>query len=949
MNYNNILTSRCIESSVKLNSSSYGFKSWRFFSIKATQKFRVQGKLVNKSDIVSSRDIKSEGKTLTFKNFHQYKKKTNSVAVRSSNLDGGQVVLSNSSKNISSKTSNLVADAVAVQKPKVHVSESDKNNGKSGPCTLIKSSSSNQGTKLQQKKKSQVGIKSSSQPVKNASKTSKSVANTVGVPKLKVEVIGHDKSNVKSGSCTPITAKSSCNNQGTNSSQPVKKSASKTSKSVANTVSVPKPKEQGSGGDKKNTKASPSVSIAAKTSSNNQGSKPQQQKKPQVETKSSQPVKKSNSKTIVSEANVVGVLKPTKKVSGDDKKDMKSTSSNLVALKSNNNSQGIKLQKRKQNQLNVKKQNQLSNTGIRLSAAVATDTKIAFQANKRTVSGKSSLALKVEKAPLKMVDNPVTQELSKKKTPKSATARKLQKKAKILSKSDKDQRSNAVSVIVNKSPSGQTLKPLFPPSGKSVVVVESLTKAKVIQGYLGDMYEVLPSYGHVRDLAGRAGSIRPDDNFSVVWEVPSTAWTHLKSIKMALNGAENLILASDPDREGEAIAWHIYEMLQQQDALHEGITVSRVVFHEITESSIKSALQAPRDIDADLVHAYLARRALDYLIGFNISPLLWRKLPGCQSAGRVQSAALALICDREMEIDRFKPQEYWTVNVEFNKKIPGSPDKAFPSSYLTHFESNKLEKLSINSYSQAKNIEHKIISSNFEVVGCKRSNSRKEPCAPYRTSTLQQDAVNKLHFTALRTMMLAQKLYEGVKLSDTEAIGLITYMRTDGMHVSDVATNEIRSLVIERWNILAWRGYASNRSDGTGSRYGKDFATESTRKLMKVKNAQEAHEAIRPTSIWRLPSMLSEVLDEDSLKLYSLIWCRTMASQMKPAIIDQMQIDFGDSGKSLLLRSTCSATSFLGYQSVYKDTDAANIENNEKDVFAHEQDFKALCTLKVAL
>ncbi|XP_043702486.1 DNA topoisomerase 1 [Telopea speciosissima] len=475
-------------------------------------------------------------------------------------------------------------------------------------------------------------------------------------------------------------------------------------------------------------------------------------------------------------------------------------------------------------------------------------------------------------------------------------------------------------------PFGSTLKPLYPPTGKSVVVVESLTKAKVIQSYLGDMFEVLPSYGHVRDLAGRSGSVRPDNGFSMVWEVPAAAWTHLKSIKVALNGAENLILASDPDREGEAIAWHITEMLLQQDALHENITVARVVFHEITESSIKSALQSPRDIDVDLVHAYLARRALDYLIGFNISPLLWRKLPACQSAGRVQSAALALICDREMEIDEFKPHEYWTVDVEFNKQKPGSLDNGSFTSHLTHFDSKKLEQLSISSHVEAKSIEQKITSSNFEVVRSKRSQIRKNPPTPYITSTIQQDAANKLHFTATYTMKLAQKLYEGVKLTNQEAMGLITYMRTDGLHVSNEAVEDIHSLVMER--------------------YGQDFASDCPRKYFKkVKNAQEAHEAIRPTSIRRLPSMLVGILDEDSWKLYTLIWTRTMASQMEPTVIDQIQLDIGGDGESIL-RSTCSRINFLGYQAVYKDIEAAPLGYEEKERDPREELFGVLSALK---
>lgn len=467
------------------------------------------------------------------------------------------------------------------------------------------------------------------------------------------------------------------------------------------------------------------------------------------------------------------------------------------------------------------------------------------------------------------------------------------------------------------------LKPLYPPNDRSVVVVESLTKAKVIQNYLGDMYEVLPSYGHVRDLAGRSGSVRPDDDFSMVWEVPSSAWTHLKSIKVALNGAKNLILATDPDREGEAIAWHITEMLQQQDALHEGITVARVSFHEITESSIKCALQAPRDINASLVHAYLARRALDYLIGFNISPLLWRKLPGCQSAGRVQSSALALICDREMEIEEFKAQEYWSVGAEFNQM----QDKGVSfHSHLTHFATNKLEKLSISSQEEAKAIEQKIISSKFQVVGTKRNKMQRNPPMPYITSTLQQDAANKLHFTAAQTMMLAQKLYEGVKLSDDEATGLITYMRTDGLHVSGEAAKDIKSLIMER--------------------YGQDFASKNTPKHIKVKNAQEAHEAIRPTNIRTLPSMLAGVLDKDALKLYTLIWLRAMACQMEPATVDKIQVDIADDGKTVVLRSTASKLGFAGYQAVYKDAEAAAVGHDKSEGNPREEAFDVLHALK---
>lgn len=466
------------------------------------------------------------------------------------------------------------------------------------------------------------------------------------------------------------------------------------------------------------------------------------------------------------------------------------------------------------------------------------------------------------------------------------------------------------------------LKPLYPPVGKSVLIVESLTKAKVIQGYLGDMFEVLPSYGHVRDLAARSGSVRPDDDFSMVWEVPSPAWTHLKSIKVAISGADNLILASDPDREGEAIAWHIIEMLQQQDALRKDVTVARVVFQEITESAIKSALQSPRDIDVNLVHAYLARRALDYLIGFNISPLLWRKLPGCQSAGRVQSAALSLICDRELEIEEFKPQEYWSVEATFNSS------NSSLRSYLTHFNSKKLNQLSIGSEIEAKNIEHLVSSSQFKVTGVKKTIINRNPPTPYITSTLQQDAANKLNFSAAYTMKLAQKLYEGIQFSDGKACGLITYMRTDGLHISEEAVKEICSFVTDR--------------------YGLGFAASSPRKFFKkVKNSQEAHEAIRPTDIRRLPSMFVGALDEDSLKLYTLIWARTMACQMEAAKIDQIQLDIGKDDGFISFRAACSTVEFPGFRLVYEDAETRAIRDNENEAATDRGELhKTLSNLK---
>eukprot|EP01018_Ginkgo_biloba_P017745 Gb_30151 [translate_table: standard] len=475
----------------------------------------------------------------------------------------------------------------------------------------------------------------------------------------------------------------------------------------------------------------------------------------------------------------------------------------------------------------------------------------------------------------------------------------------------------------------QQLKSLLCAGGKVVVVVESAAKAKTIQKYLGDMFVVLPSYGHVRDLAGRSGSVRPDEDFSMVWEVPSTAWTHLSNIKGALTGARSLVLASDPDREGEAIAWHVTEMLKQQGSLKKNMVVARVVFHEITKSAVQSAMEMPRDISMNLVNAYLARRALDYLIGFNISPILWKKLPGCQSAGRVQSAALSLICEREKEIEEFISHEYWSVEAEACTTELCSSDRS--SSFLatvSHVDGHKLEKFSINSHAAAEKVVQKVSSSKFKVLNLKRSSMRKNPPPPYITSTLQQDASNRLNFGATYTMKLAQKLYEGVKLSDNEVAGLITYMRTDGLRISEEAAESIRSLVTER--------------------YGKAYASDGIRKFHnKVKNAQEAHEAIRPTNICRLPSMLVNVLEEDALKLYTLIWCQAMACQMKQATVDQIAVSFGNEEQSVLLRSNGSAISFPGYLAVFKDGETQNARDDEVLQNIEDAKFSDLSKLKV--
>ncbi|KAH9798442.1 Omega-protein [Citrus sinensis] len=622
-----------------------------------------------------------------------------------------------------------------------------------------------------------------------------------------------------------------------------------------------------------------------------------------------------------------------------------------------NTKQNSKPRARQQQQSrSKKKKEQLSATVASEQASVGKSCKSVSLAKSSKCKSKQCADLTSEPfqktSPGNTLEQPLASSaLTKQQSKKNSGNCGRKKKSAKATKASLQRQTSEEMVIV---PRGQnTQNPLYPPSGKSVVVVESVTKAKVIQGYLGDMYEVLPSYGHVRDLAARSGSVRPDDDFSMVWEVPSAAWTHLKSIKVALSGlpilsfssvchflnsfillaldlrAENLILASDPDREGEAIAWHIVEMLQQQDALHENITVARVVFHEITEASIKVALQAPREIDANLVQAYLARRALDYLIGFNISPLLWRKLPGCQSAGRVQSAALSLICDREMEIDEFKPQEYWTVEAVLDKKESHSLDTfSFPA-HLTHFQSKRLNQLSISSHTEAKDIEQKINSANFQVIkNSKRSMVRKNP-TPYITSTLQQDAANKLNFSATYTMKLAQKLYEGVQLPDETAAGLITYMRTDGLHISDEAAKEIRSLIFER--------YGSHHAPEEGPR----------KYFKKVKNAQEAHEAIRPTDIRRLFEVIFTYLVPDNgmsnATRYS--WAVT-PSITNNLCIKQIQVDIGNVDESIVFRSSCSRVEFLGFQAAYEDVDAGAIRYKENEENDRHEAFAILNSLK---
>lgn len=429
----------------------------------------------------------------------------------------------------------------------------------------------------------------------------------------------------------------------------------------------------------------------------------------------------------------------------------------------------------------------------------------------------------------------------------------------------------------------------------NVVVVESPAKAKTINKYLGSDYKVLASFGHVRDLPAKDGSVNPDDDFAMHWEVDTASNKRLKEITTALKDADTLFLATDPDREGEAISWHVLDVLEKKKAL-KGKDVKRIVFNAITKNSVLDAMANPRDIDTPLVDAYLARRALDYLVGFNLSPVLWRKLPGARSAGRVQSVALRLVCDRETEIERFIKDEYWQLSADL--KTPR--DDNF-TARLTIFEGEKLEKLSIKDGESAEKIKTMLEGSTFQVAKVEAKPTRRNPSPPFTTSTLQQAASSKLGFNASRTMQVAQKLYEGIDIGG-ETVGLITYMRTDGVQMAPEAIEEARSAI----------------KDQFGDRYcpqkSRDYQT-------KAKNAQEAHEAIRPTSFNRAPSSVRKFLDDDQAKLYDLVWKRATASQMSSAEIERTAVDIeaSNGGQSATLRANGSVIRFDGFLAAYSE------------------------------
>jgi DNA topoisomerase I len=433
----------------------------------------------------------------------------------------------------------------------------------------------------------------------------------------------------------------------------------------------------------------------------------------------------------------------------------------------------------------------------------------------------------------------------------------------------------------------------------NVVIVESAAKAKAINKYLGSKYKVLASYGHVRDLPPKDGSVEPDNDFHMHWDVDGKSQKIMKEIAAAVKGADKLILATDPDREGEAISWHILRILQDRKALKKDLPVERVTFNAVTKQSVLEAFKTPRAIDDPLVESYLARRALDYLVGFTLSPVLWRKLPGARSAGRVQSVALRLVCDREAEIEAFKTQEYWSIEALL-ATLKGEEFGA----RLTVIAGEKLDRLAIKDEATASAIKAAIEGGAFRVTSVEKKAVRRNPAAPFTTSTLQQEASRKLGFSAKQTMNVAQRLYEGVDLGGELGVtGLITYMRTDGVTIIPEAINAIRGLIAQDYS----------------QRYVPPFIREYK---VKAKNAQEAHEAIRPTDVRRKPDEVARHLERDQARLYELIWKRAVASQMASAELEQTTAEIevpGRDGKTYGLRATGSVVLFDGFLRLYEE------------------------------
>ncbi len=428
-----------------------------------------------------------------------------------------------------------------------------------------------------------------------------------------------------------------------------------------------------------------------------------------------------------------------------------------------------------------------------------------------------------------------------------------------------------------------------------VLVVESPAKAKTINKYLGSEYHVVASFGHVRDLPPKDGSVLPDQDFAMQWELEGRGAKQISEIAKAVKGADKLILATDPDREGEAISWHVLEALNQKRVL-KGVPVERVTFNAITKDTVQAALKAPRQVDQALVDAYLARRALDYLVGFTLSPVLWRKLPGAKSAGRVQSVALRLVCDREREIEAFRPREYWTVSATL-ATLRGATFEA----RLVGADGKKIGRLDVGTGDEAQAFRKALEAASYEVASIEAKPVKRHPQPPFQTSTLQQEASRKLGFAPARTMQVAQRLYEGVDIGG-ETVGLITYMRTDGVDMDGSAIAAARRVI--------------------GKEFGAGYVPDAPRKYtVKAKNAQEAHEAIRPTDMGRLPAHVARQLDADQARLYELIWKRTIASQMESAQIERTTVEIAAmaAGRKLDLRATGQVILFDGFLKLYQE------------------------------
>ena len=427
----------------------------------------------------------------------------------------------------------------------------------------------------------------------------------------------------------------------------------------------------------------------------------------------------------------------------------------------------------------------------------------------------------------------------------------------------------------------------------NVLIVESPSKARSINKYLGSDYKVLASVGHVRDLSAKNDAIDTENDFQMKWETSERGRKVIKEITDAAKKSDNLYLATDPDREGEAIAWHVEKLLRDNSSLS-NLKIHRVTFNEVTKNAVLNSLKEPREIDENLVNAYLARRALDFLVGFTLSPVLWRKLPGSKSAGRVQSVALKIISERELEIEKFIPQEYWSIQGEFTN----SENKTIIAR-LTLYEGNKVDKLDIKNEKEAEKIYGEIKNSKFTVGTITKKEAKRNPYPAFTTSTMQIESSRKLGLSVNQTMRTAQKLYEGTEIKG-ETTGLITYMRTDSVVMSNDAINQIRNFVTDN--------------------YGSNYLPEKPRIYKsKAKNAQEAHECIRPTNINQTPKDIKQYITNEEFKLYEIIWQRAVSSQMASAILDQVAVDIVNEDKKISLRANGSTIKFLGMYKVYQE------------------------------